>query len=187
MEKTLSNIQTCFKIGKILATIVLIASGVGAIMCIVGIALLALGFDSLPVGDGLTLFNIIETNVEGFDKAYAYAEVAGGFVECIGGVVLGFLFKNYFDNELSAGTPFNFGIAKQTFKLGWLSLVVEVAFATVGEVVANLISAMMGTKVPDTMDLDINIEINVTLCLALMFLSLIFKHGAELVEKTKTE
>jgi hypothetical protein len=93
----------------------------------------------------------------------------------------------YFKNVLAAGTPFSFDGAKECFRLGVASIIISAAVALVSAIAAGVV-----TILENSLALNSNIETSITFSTGLffMFLSLIFKYGAELQpapEKIDTE
>ena len=175
MSKTLSHILTIFKVAKIVAKVVFILCIVGGIGCLVGLLCLALVGDSISAERFLT---------EGLNLSSAYLACTVGAITCAGEAILAYLSERYFKNVLTAGTPFSLDGAKECFRLGIASIIVSVAvLVLVGGVslVFSLFSASIGAES------DFNASFSLSTGLFFLFLSLIFKHGAELQPSSKPE
>lgn len=167
MSKTLSNLLTIFKVAKVLAKIAFI-------LCIIGASGCALGFFALSAVDSFMPEQLV---ANGINVNVAYFELIVGTVACIGAAVFSFLSGKYFKNVLAAGTPFSFDGAKECFRLGVASIIISAAVAVVSAIAAGVV-----TILENSLALNSNIETSITFSTGLffMFLSLIFKYGAEL-------
>lgn len=167
MSKTLSNLLTIFKVAKVLAKIAFI-------LCIIGASGCALGFFALSAVDSFMPEQLV---ANGINVNVAYFELIVGTVACIGAAVFSFLSGKYFKNVLAAGTPFSFDGAKECFRLGVASIIISAAVAVVSAITAGVV-----TILENSLALNSNIETSITFSTGLffMFLSLIFKYGAEL-------
>ena len=166
MTKTLSHILTVFKVVKIISKVVFI-------LCIVGGAGSLLGLLTLPLLKETLTVHFFEAKGLLFGEAYAACLV--GLVACIGEAILAFLAGRYFGNVLNAGTPFTFEGAKEAFRFGVTSLIVSVATSTIAGMALGIFTLIWA----EPMSIDIHMSIPVSTGLFFMFLSLIFKHGAE--------
>lgn len=167
MSKTLSNILIVFKVAKIVAKVVFI-------LCIVGGAGCLIGLGTLPLIPKDVAAELLAE--EGVDIASACLACATGAISCAGEAVFAFFAERYFGNVLAAGTPFTFEGAKESFRLGLISIIISVAVSVVSGmalVVYQLISSG-GTE------FDVNMSVSLATGLFFLFMSLIFKHGAEL-------
>lgn len=167
MSKTLSNILTVFKVVRVIAKVVFILCIIGAVGC--GIGLISL----LAVGNNLPSFLFSENIVS---LPSAYAACISGLITCVGEAVFAFLAERYFANVLSAGTPFTLDGSKESFRLGIASIIIAVAVSLATAIVVA-ICAWFSTELSK---FDVNASISLSTGLFFMFLSLIFKHGAEL-------
>ncbi len=167
MSKTLSTILTIFKVAKIVAKVIFI-------LCIVGAAGCLLALVALPIiGINLPSFLPIE---EDLNLPAAYLTCIAGLITCVGEAILTFLAERYFGKVLTAGTPFTLDGAKESFRLGVAAAIIAVATATalgMTLAVCQLISS-------DVTELDVDTSVSLSTGLFFMFLSLIFKHGAEI-------
>ena len=169
MSKTLSNILTVFKVVRIIAKVVFILCIVGGVGCLVG--LISLSF----MGDLLSNPLFAE---EGLSLPKAYLGCIVGAIACAGEAVFAFMAEKYFQNVLNAGTPFTFDGAKESFRLGLASIIISVATsvaAGIGSFVVLLCTSAWETN----LEFDLDLSVSLSTGLFFLFLSLIFKHGAE--------
>lgn len=176
MSKTLSNILTVFKVAKIIAKVVFI-------LCIVGVAGCILGLVALPMVDSLQALTDIEV-----DLPSAYVGCIVGAIVCAGEVVFAFLAGRYFENVLNAGTPFTSEGAKESFRLGIASLIISVATSIIAGIASSVVLLIASAAAVEP---DVSASFSISTGLFFLFLSLIFKHGAELrascAEQTQQE
>lgn len=169
MNKTLSNILTVFKVAKIVAKVIFI-------LCIVGGAGCLIGLVTLPLAEALA--------EEKLNLPSAYLSCIVGAIACVGEAVFAFLAERYFGNVLNAGTPFTFEGAKESFRLGIASIIISVATSIIAGIIAFVFLLF---TTPTTLETDANVSISISMGLFLLFLSLIFKHGAELQASSEEE
>ena len=165
MSKTLSNILTIFKVAKIVAKVAFILCIVGVVGCLIGIAALPLAAVVLALVK------------EGLDLPSSLLGCIIGLIACAGGAVFLFLAERYCKNVLDAGTPFTLEGAKECFRLGIASIIVAVATAVLAGIAAFIIQLIV---YPAILEPDVSGTISISTGLFFLFLSLIFKHGAEL-------
>ena len=158
MSKTLSNILTVFKVVRVIAKVVFILCIIAGAGCLFGLA--ALPFERIPSVTELSYF----------------ACIAGACV-CAGEAVFAYLAEKYFQSVINEGTPFSLDGAKECFRLGIASIIITVAVEVATGVTAGIV--MLLSEAP-TLDMDVDVTISLTTGLALLFLSMIFKYGAEL-------
>ncbi len=170
MSKTLSNILTVFKVVRIIAKIVFILCIVGGVGCLLGSTI-------LPMVGGLLPTRLLEA--EGIDISSATLACVIGVVACAGEAVFAFLAERYFKGVLDAGTPFTFEGAKESFRLGVTSIVISVAVSVIAGILALIIALISPMSVAES---DISTSVSISTGLIFMFLSVVFKHGAELKE-----
>ncbi len=176
MSKTLSNILTVFKVARIVAKVIFILCIIGAAGCVLGVLCLPMA------GEVLTDTGLLELE-NGLSLSSAYVACIVGLIACLGEIILAFLAERYFKNVLNAATPFTFDGAKECFRLGIASIIVSISVSLLAGLVASL--SLLFTA-PTGAESEINTSISVSTGLFFLFLSLIFKHGAEL-KKTVEE
>ena len=167
MSKTLTNILKVFKVARIVAKVVFI-------LCIIGAAGCLLGLVFLPIAEKIIS---LEPKVAAeTDFALACSGYVIGLVSCIGEAIFAFLAERYFKKVLDAGTPFTFDGAKESFRLGVASMIISVASSLVAGIAAGIILIFSDSMA----DYDTTTTFSLTTGLFFMFLSMIFKYGAEL-------
>ena len=177
--KTLQNIQTLSKVGKILCKIVFIFCLVGGIGCAVGIVSLALLPDQLQIG-GVTIHNMVEKNAE-VSLGTCYAAMAAGIVLCTGEAVLCKIAGRYFKNELAAGTPFTFDGAREMIRLGICTICIPIGT----QIIASIVHAVFRVTMADVQPIELSAFSSGSISLGFMFIvsALLCRHGAEISEK----
>ncbi len=167
MEK-LRRTQKAFQIFKILTTIGMVFSFLGAAFSILGVILF------YTLGDG-SIAAIILPHVSSGELNQATAILLSDFVY---GLTDGFLFMyamNYCSTELAEGTPFTHNGAVFTRKLGILTLVVP----PVAVIIGGIIHQCFGT--------DINVDkgngATFLIGIFLIIFSIIVDYGAELEKR----
>ena len=164
MSKTLSTILTIFKIARIVAQVIFIFCIIGAIGCLIGAI-------ALPTIEPLLPSELLAE--EGISITDAYPACLVGMFACAGEAIVAFFAKKYFANVLASGTPLTFTGAKECFRLGVTSLIVSLAVAIVSGITVGIFELFFQSTV--TVDASISLSTG----LFFLFLSLIFKHGAE--------
>lgn len=178
MGKTLPNILTVFKVVRIIAKIVFIFCIIGGVGCL-------LGLFTLPLAAGILETELIVA--EGFEIPSAYLACIVGFISCLGEAIFAFLAERYFKNVLNAGTPFTFEGSKEIMRLGIISIIISIATSVIAGIAAFVIFLLA----PTAAEFDFETSTSLSTGLIFLFLSLIFKHGAEVqqayAEKTYSE
>ena len=161
--------MTVFKVVKIIAKVVFILCIVGAAGCLLSLCMLPLVGKLIPpqvlADEGLTL-------------GAAYMACATGLVACVGEIVFAFMAERYFGHVLTAGTPFTLDGAKESFRLGIASIIISAATA----VIFGIISGIFAIFSEGLADVDVNASISLSTGLFFLFISMVFKYGAELKE-----
>ena len=175
MSKTLSNILTVFKIARVLAKIVFICCIIGGVCCLLGLFM-------LPMVEAVIPDTILAET--GLDIDAARLAMIVAIVSCIGEAVFAFLAERYFKSVLDAQTPFTFNSAKECFRLGVTSLIISAAVSIISAIVSSVIVAIAQLNV-----LEPNFSTSITLSTGLffMFISMLFKYGAEQQENLSEE
>lgn len=172
--KTLHIIQKLAKVGKVLSKIIAICCIVGAVGCLVGIISLSLGdFESLKIG-GVTIHSIIEKSTE-MSIGTVYASMAVGLILCTAEAVMAKMAQRYFQNEITAGTPFTIDGAKEMLRLG-----IYIIGISLGALIAADISyAIVNHYSLDVADMHLDVFNQVGIGIAFIITSLLCKLGAE--------
>lgn len=161
MSKTLSNILTVFKVARVIAKVVFI-------LCIVGAAGCLLALAALPIAGTIL-------SGEGIDISYTYPACIVGLIACAGEIVFAFLAERYFKNVITAGTPFTLEGSKECFRLGITSIIISVATS----IIAGFAAAICMILTMSASELDFDMSMSLSTGLFFLFISLIFKYGAE--------
>ena len=114
---------------------------------------------------------------EGLSLPAAYLGCIVGAIVCAAEVVFAFLAERYFGNVLNAGTPFTFEGAKESFRLGIASIIISVATSAIAGITSLVFLVLTTSAVAES---DVSVSFSISMGLFFLFLSLIFKHGAEL-------
>ena len=176
---TLKTIQTLSKIGKIVSKIIFICCIVGFCGCLVGMISLAVGAPALKLG-GVTLESVLQ-NEAGKTTGTLYAELAAAMILCAGEGVLAKFASRYFERELSDGTPFTSGGAKELLRLGILSICVPIGVRIAEQIVYAILKQVMTDVAPQDFDPAGSVAIGVTMLIA----ALLCRYGAELTAETE--
>ncbi len=177
--KTLHTIQTIAKIAKIVSKVISICCIVGFCLCIVGIVSLAVGAPAFSFG-GVTFESMLQHNTE-MTTGSLYAVMASGAIVCAGEAVLAKFAVHYFDRELTDGTPFTHGGAKELMRLGILSICIPVGT----QIAAKITQTILAKVLTDIEPAEYEMAGAVTLGVALIVMALVCRYGAELnAEKT---
>lgn len=171
---SLKTIQVLAKIGKIMSKIVYICCIVGFCGCIAGMLSLAVGAEALKLG-GVTLHSIIQSKAN-LSVNSLYATMAVGMLLCAGEGVLAKFAEHYFARELADGTPFDFGGAKELFRLGVLTISIPLGTMLIGEIVYAILAELYADIAP----LELKGYDAVWLGAVFMIVSALCRHGAEL-------
>lgn len=177
--KTLKTLQTISKVGRVISKIVFIACIVGFCGCVSGIITVAAGAEGIKFND-VTLKSLLQTEAD-ITTGTLYALMAAGMIICASECVLAKFAEHYFSRELSDGTPFTFGGAKEMFRLGVLTICIPVGAQILSAIAVAIISA----SIEGVADLNFSDTTSFALGIAFLVASAVFKHGAELAEALK--
>lgn len=174
MSKTLSNVLTVFKVARILAKIAFIFCIIGGVGCLVALIMLPFAESMVP------LQSLME---EGIDFSVTYSACVAGLVVCVGEAIFAFMAERYFRNVLSAGTPFTLEGANECFRLGLASIIISVSTA----VIAGLMVPLVKIFAENASEFELDASISISTGLFFLFLSLVFKCGAEFAASVNGE
>jgi hypothetical protein len=163
MSKSLKTIQTIVKVARVIAKIVMI-------LCIIGVVGSVFALGATVAANGLDSTGLLSS----VTKGDMYFGSITALIACAAEIVLSFLAIKYFDNELAAGTPFTFDGSKELFRLGLINLAVGFGVSLLQVVVSGIIWLYF----PE-MELVTEESFSMSTGLFMMFLSLVFKYGAE--------
>jgi len=182
MKKTLSTIQTLFKIGKILSMIVFVCSVVAASLSLVGIICLAAGAEKVFQIGGVTVHGII-ANKTCITTDQMISAISFCFIVIVAEAVLAWFAKTYFKRELVAGTPFTLEGAKELTRLGILTIVLPMG----ANIVAAIVNGILAEFLSNTWKFDIDNGGSVSLGIMFLILALICRYVAELEQGKAAE
>lgn len=180
--KSLYAIQKLSKIGKILSKIALIFSVIGFCGCIAGLLSLSIGNGSLIKIGGVTLHGLISVEY-GYNIKSISAALSGWMIVCAGEAVLAKFAEVYFKNELKAETPFTLAGAKESLRLGILTLAVPTGCAVAGSIVEGIVVGFMQVEKAAAMDVCVDNAASIALGIMFILGSLLCRYGAELRER----
>ena len=169
--KHLKTIQIIVKIAKVLAIITLVCSIIGACACALGLVAL-----SILGGSNLVSFIYEETQL---NLASSILGLISGLIWCVAEIVLSCMSLNYCKRELEAGTPFTYDGAKEIMRLGMYSIAIPFVASIIESIVYGMYVMVSGDIFPD---LDFSSGFDITFGVALIVISVLCKHGAELAE-----
>lgn len=178
MKKTLSTIQTLFKLGKILSTIAFVCSVVAASLSLVGIVCLAAGAEKVFQIGGVTVHGII-ANKAGITTDQMISAISVWLIVVIAETVLAWFAKTYFKRELAVGTPFTLEGAKELKRLGILT----VALPLGANIVASIVNGILAEFLSNTWKLDLDNGGSVSLGIMFLVLALVCRYVAELEQE----
>ncbi|MBP3370558.1 MAG: hypothetical protein J6L85_07380 [Clostridia bacterium] len=173
MSKTLNTIQTLVKIGRVIAKIVFVVTIIGAVGCLFGLGAL-IGAQSLGISVGSETLAGLIVNEAGMSMGSMYLACVSGMVMCIAEAVLAWLTIRYFNHELADGTPFTFSGAKELFRLGIINIAVLLGVS----VLQTMIYGIFWIYFPEIEEIEASASLGTGI--AMMILSVVFKHGAEI-------
>lgn len=175
MSKSLSIIQTVFKVLKIICKVLFILCLVGGIGCAVGLLLLSL----IPLAS-IGISEIITDEADMSIDSMCFACITG-MVVCISEAVVLRFGEIYFTHELEAGTPFTYEGSKEVFRFGIISIIVPLAVSVFLGILYGFFYLISG----DISNMDIDNSVSLGGGLTLIFASVIFKYGAEIINNDK--
>lgn len=160
------------KIVSIVAKVMFVILIVVAALSTLSLIMTAAGLDEIASIAGVTIHGIVTPGGEDYLMISA-------ILTCVSdAVLLGFACR-YFKNELNAGTPFTHDGAKELFRLGVLNIAVPIAAGIIDAIVRVICKA---SELPDN-------EYGSTVLMGVLFvfMALVFKYGAEILEKKDIE
>lgn len=173
MSKTLSIILTVFKVAKIIAKVIFILCIIGGVGCLISLVTLPLLGGMIPKG------MLLE---EGLDFSSTFLGVFVGFIACVGEAICAFFAEKYFGRVLNDKTPFTFDGSKKCFNLGLISIITSLAVL----IASGIVIAISLLIYPNVPGIEAEASISLSTGLFFIFMSYIFKHGAE-IQMTDTQ
>mgnify|MGYP004528281625 CR=1 FL=1 len=128
----------------------------------------------LPGGD---ISEIDTPEVKAYLQAFMKREILIAGI-CAGEAVLAKFAEHYFKRELTDGTPFNLGGAKELMRLGILTICIPLGT----QIIAEIVYAVMEQTMQGVTPLQLDNTGSVTLGIMFIVMSLICRYGAELCE-----
>ena len=181
MTKTLKTIQAIAKIAKIISNIAFVLSIIGAIACLIAVA--ALTATQNVTIEGTTVAGFIEKET-GIDFVTTVFSCVSALIACIGGAVISKFASIYLTNELDDGTPFTYAGAKELMRLGILTVAIPLAISIVTSIAFGFTKLFWPSLSESALSED---SISIGIGLLLIVMSLVFQHGAEVVDKYQSE
>ena len=167
MNKTLSTILTVFKVLRILAKIVFVLCIIGAVGCTVGFLATVL------------LDNAAFLQIDSFSSGLSCFV---GIISCAGGAAFSFLSEKYFTGVINAQTPFTLEGSRECCRLGVASIVISAAVSVICAIAEGVVLLLSNL---DNLQLEVEGSISISTGLFFIFLSLIFKYGAQLQKESE--
>lgn len=175
---TLRIIQKLSKTGQILSQIMFACSVAG--ICISIICILLLITDIQIPGIKVMTMDVFPLAMPKINDRSTYAAMTAMMIFCTGEAVLSKSAELYFRHELKDGTPFCFSGAKNMQRLGVLTVIIPV----ISQVLIEIANSAMEEKFTDAISFEINCGDSVILGIVFLFLSLIFRYGAEIMKES---
>lgn len=173
----LKKIQTIMKVLRIITKIAFVACIVGGALCLLSLLLLFLGDVMGLVGVEVAKSMISPKDIS---LSVAYCAVLVGLCQTIFGALITHKWNRYYKMEEEDGTPFMEESAKYLFS----TAIYELIMGFVAFIVSTVIVAVFEVTHADVnFPQDIKFSFDAATVLFTLFLSLVFKYGAEVSEK----
>ena len=169
MSKSLSVIQTVFKVLRIICKVLFILCIVGGVGCIIGLTC-ALFVPFLHNA----IIDIISDEAQ-ISMGAIIIPCLSGLITCVSEAVLFYFSEIYFKRELESGTPFTYEGSKEIFRLGVLCIAIPFGASFLIGILELIGKGINGTDISSTFSIGRG--------LVLIFASVIFKYGAEISQK----
>lgn len=182
MKKTLSTIQTIYKVIGIVCKVLFVCTIVAAILCLLGFVFFcAFGVEGIP-SDIFDIKGVIGGFTSLTKEEIIYTFICA-IIECSCAAVLLYFTTAYFKNELVNGTPFTKRGAKELFRLG----ILQIAFFFGVTIFLGITKGIISFKGTITIKQSNDGVGSIWTGLLYMFLSLVYKYVAEKEECEKNE
>ena len=178
-KSSLEIIQIFMKVAQVLSKVVNVFCLIGAIACVAGSILLGFAQNAIHLGN-VVIHGFIEVK-DFLPVQTGYTGMAIGLVLCLSRYFLSNKAYQYFSNELNANTPFTFEGAEELKKLGFYNIFVSIAAV----IIVNIIYVTMSNIFEGILEMNFNDVETVGIGAMMLVMSVIFKYGAEVMEKTK--
>lgn len=178
--KSLKQIQTLTKLGKVFSRIAYIGAMVGFFVFMVGLISLAFGLDeSIKIG-GVTLHGIVERG--NHEIEFLYAAFPAWMIVCAGAAVVAKFAEIYFKNEQMAGTPFTQAGAKELKRLGIVTISVTLGCRIVADIVQAVIAGFVNVDADAATDIFFQNDGTIAFGIMFLILALFCQYGVEKTE-----
>lgn len=184
--KSFKILRKLFVLGRVLSKVAFILSIVGFCLCIAGMVNLNLeNGEGIKLG-GVTLHDMV-VDRRGYGIGSVTAAILGVMVVCAGEAVLAKFAEICFAHALNAETPFTFGFAKETLRLGILAIAIPLGCAIAGSIVEAIAAAWMNAPKIAILQKNFNNTLSASVGVMFILVSLLCRSGAELLEKNRAE
>lgn len=170
MTNSLTSIQKCTRVFRVLVRIGLILSIVGAVFGLAAL-MLWIHWNNAPA-TGIPQLDQVMQLIDRGSYYHTLSTLIADVVGCAFGGALLWLFHRYLTHELADGTPFTFSGASELRRLG----VVTIVLPLVGLCLQAIPYTVYDLSYPNRMENGTSVLLGVALILA----SLVFCYGAEL-------
>lgn len=170
MTNSLTSIQKCTRVFRVLVRIGLILSIVGAVFGLAAL-MLWIHWNNAPA-TGIPQLDQVMQLIDRGSYYHTLSTLIADVVGCAFGGALLWLFHRYLTHELADGTPFTFSGASELRRLG----VVTIVLPLVGLCLQAIPYTVYDLSYPNRMENGTSVLLGVVLILA----SLVFRYGAEL-------
>lgn len=170
MTNSLTSIQKCTRVFRVLVRIGLILSIVGAVFGLAAL-MLWIHWNNAPA-TGIPQLDQVMQLIDRGSYYHTLSTLIADVVGCAFGGALLWLFHRYLTHELADGTPFTFSGASELRRLG----VVTIVLPLVGLCLQAIPYTVYDLSYPNRMENGTSVLLGVALILA----SLVFRYGAEL-------
>ena len=172
MTNSLTSIQKCTRVFRVLVRIGLILSIVGAVFGLAAL-MLWIHWNNAPA-TGIPQLDQVMQLIDRGSYYHTLSTLIADVVGCAFGGALLWLFHRYLTHELADGTPFTFSGASELRRLG----VVTIVLPLVSLCLQAIPYTVYDLSYPNRMENGTSVLLGVALILA----SLVFRYGAELTQ-----
>lgn len=172
MNKTLKQIQKICEIALIISKIVHALCIAGIVMCSLSLINQLISINNIVI-NGVTIHSIID--IKNISIGDIYVRITIGLITCIGGFIKSKYSIDYYENELSVGTPLDVNLAEKLKRLGIREIVISLVVVILIMSAYGIFNYFYG----DIKELSINNNPGIGLGIAYIILSLVCKLGIE--------
>lgn len=171
--KSLITIKNVYNVANVISLVLMIFCIIGSVAC----GIVAIVCAGLFIADKSSLLTEVLEKLDMGTFRVVMTEVTENAICAAISAVLFSKLRKYCKNGIELESPFSKEFAKQTFEMGIFSVVLWFIMA----VISGVISAIGNTKIYDYGSFEISFG------LFLMFLSAVYKYGAELKENNSND